>query len=620
MIQVIKNLILFSFIILFISSGCKKEPEKLVPIGLNEKLNFNDSLYHQELKNRFSDKDFSSYMNDSSFQYLDTLKQFYYERNFQPVFIKSFEQKDFIDSLLSILNKADEHGLDPELYHISQIKDEFYNAINDTIKNPESLRQLADSELFACDGILKFAYHMRYGVVNPKALFPDSYTLPVVDSSKRDIFKPLQQENIIKYLSDVQPKSEKYKKLQIALKHFKNYKDAQWDLIPVVNKKIVAGSRDSSITLIAERLIKLGYLDTSKVRINDLSFYDSLLIDPIKKFQRLNGLNDDGVIGKGTVERLNVLPQEYVNKIKLNLERFRWNNYSDTSRYILVNIPDFKLYAVENGKKVFDIKVCTGQKRSANYQARLQVYKKTKKIYNKPDDWETPCLYAQISNIILNPTWTVPASIIREEILREVKKDSNYLQTKNFKVYKGGVELNLKEVNVKDFTLENIPYTIVQDPGAGNALGKIKFMFLNPFGIYLHDTPTRAPFSNSNRAVSHGCVRVEKPLIFAEYILKDNSKWNIDYLKIEIGQKVDDKSKISEYYKKRSELRKNRSFGQTTEVVLDKKIPLFIDYYTAWVDDNNEVNFRDDVYNKDKILKEHLFPEKKLQNLISSIK
>jgi murein L,D-transpeptidase YcbB/YkuD len=131
-------------------------------------------------------------------------------------------------------------------------------------------------------------------------------------------------------------------------------------------------------------------------------------------------------------------------------------------------------------------------------------------------------------------------------------------------------------------------------------------MFNNPFGVYLHDTPTRLPFTYSNRAVSHGCVRVEKPLMLSEYLLNNHSKWNNDYLKTEIGQPVNDKTKVSEYYRKRSELRRNTSYGKTTELKLEKKIPLFIDYYTAWVDDNGTLQLREDVYDRDKILLTYL--------------
>jgi murein L,D-transpeptidase YcbB/YkuD len=345
-----------------------------------------------------------------------------------------------------------------------------------------------------------------------------------------------------------------------------------------------------------------------KIQINDFTVYDSLLVIPIKKFQQINGLNDDGIIGKNTVEKLNITPQEYVDKIKINLERFRWIDYSDTSQYILVNIPDFRLFIKENGKELFTTKVCIGRRRPANYEKRYKYYKRTKNWQDKPDDWETPNMYGEISYLVLNPTWNVPTSIMREEIATKIQNDSSYLQSRNFKVYIDTLEINLDEFDVNELYADTIPYKIVQDPGAGNALGKIKFMFYNPFGIYLHDTPTRRPFTYSNRAVSHGCVRVEKPLQVAEYLLRNHRKWNIDYLKIEIGQRVNDKSKVAEYNRKRSALRRNSKDKKTTEVILSKKLSLFIDYYTAWVDENGETNFRDDVYLRDKILKEYLFP------------
>ncbi len=612
----IKIIILCASIILFLS-GCDQEAPE---VKLNEKLKFNESEYQLTFKNRFSDENLSVFLKDSSFQYLDTLKNFYSARNFKPLFIKSFEHENFINSILVLFEKANEHGLNPEQYHLSLIIEEFFNAINDTIKNSNRYVQLANTELFISDAILKYAYHMRYGVVNPTKIFIDSYYLPIVDSSKRNLFEPLKQANIIQYLQDIQPKSEKYKRLQTALRHFNSYKDLEWKAIPAPDKKIEPGDKDSLLIPITKRLITLECLDTSKIKISDYAVYDSLLLNSVKKFQQLNGLNDDGVIGKSTVEKLNVSPEEYIRKIKINLERFRWNDYSDTSKYIFVNIPDFRLHVIENKKELFSIKICTGKKRPANFEKQLKVYKRTRRLHDKPDDWETPCMYGEISNLILNPTWNVPPSIMREEIFAGIKKDSSYLLKKNFKVYKGGVEINYNEVNINELAIENIPYRIIQDPGAGNALGKIKFMFKNPFGVYLHDTPSRTPFTYSNRAVSHGCMRVEKPLQLAEFILRNHSKWNIDYLKIEIGQKVDDKTKFAEYKKKRSALRKNASIGETTEVTLDKKIPLFVDYYTTWVDDNGEINFRDDIYRQDKILMEYLFPENKSQHYLSNLK
>ena len=604
------RLLITTVIILFSVSCDTSSPEK--DLHLNEKLNFDAVSYQNAIGRVFYRTDKSELFTDSSFQFIDTLKDFYSSRSLKPIIIKSFDDAGLVYSLLEILRLADVHGLDPEHYNYSLIRNEFSDAVNDTIENPNRHDQLAMTEILLSKAIIKYAYHLRYGSVNPRLLFEDSYFIPLPDSASRDLFEPLRQENIYDYLNIIQPASAKYVKLLGALKHYKNYLGLDWPVITISSSKLEEGSTDPSLKLIASRLITLGLLDTSVYKLTDSLFYDSTLVDAVKKFQRINGLNEDGVIGSGTLDRLNFTPEQYVKTIKINLERFRWIDYANTPQYLLVNIPDFKVFAVENGKKLFDIKVCTGIRRPVNFQARNEIYKKTKRLRDKPDDWETPCLYADMAYMVLNPTWTVPASIIREEILREVSKDSNYLQIKNFKVYKEGVEINLNEVDIKEFSSARIPYTIVQDPGAGNALGKIKFMFRNPFGVYLHDTPSRAPFSKSNRAVSHGCVRVEKPIMLAEYLLRDHSKWNVNFLKLEIGHRIDDRSVQAEYQRKRTELRRNASFGKTTDIILDRKIPLYIDYYTAWVDDEGYVNFREDVYRKDKVLIEYMFPEKEL--------
>jgi L,D-transpeptidase YcbB len=596
-------LLLFSLIFLI---GCEKEKPK--QISLNEKLKFSQLEYDKAFSEIFIANYLATLKKDTSFKYLDTLRYFYAHRDFKPLFIKSFDQKSFIDSLLHFLNKSWEHGLDCELYHLTKIKNEFYKSLNDSINSPARYNHLANTELFVCDAIIKYAYHLRYGAVEPGIILFRSYFLPV-DSSKKDLFQPLKQINVISYLNSIQPKNEKYKRLQDALKKYIAYKDVKWVIIPSTDKKIEPGNASSIIAPVTERLITLGYMDTSKIKIKNSTFYDSLLIKPIRKFQLQNGLNDDGVIGKTTIDKLNTSPEEYINKIKINLERLRWNNYSDTSTYIAVNIPDFRLYIVDNKKLIYNIKVCTGQRRPPNFEKRYKYYEKTKRLWDRPDDWQTPCLYSRISTVVLNPTWSVPPNIIREEILAGLRKDSSYLAKRNFKVYKKGVEISPYDVNINDLRIENIPYRIVQDPGDGNALGKIKFLFKNPFGVYLHDTPQRAAFLKSNRAVSHGCIRVEKPLQLAEFLLRGHSKWNMDYLKIEIGQRITDKAKITEYQKKRNELRKNSGSGKTTEIILDTRIPLFVDYYTSWVDENGNLNFRDDVYNQDRFLSEYLFPK-----------
>ena len=585
-----KYQIFYIIALMFFISACK--PENKRSHGIDNNAAFSSADYQQYLQNRFNKEDSSFSIKASGIEYFDTLKSFYSARNFQPLFIKSFDETSSIYPILDLFSKAGEHGIQPGIYHFELIKNEILKISGNS---SERYLHMANAELLLSDAVLKYASHLRYGVVNPFKIFSDSYFLPVVDSAKRDIFKPLYVKNIFEYLKGLQPKNPQYKKLQAALKHFNNLNNNEWK--PIDNY--------SQINLIVERLSSLGFIDTTKLNTSNYNKKDSVFIRAVAKFQIANGLIGDGTIGKPTIEKLNVTKDEYIEKIKLSMERIRWSNYSDSIRYILVNIPDFHLHVIQNGQEQFEIKVCTGRKKPANYEERLKLYHKTRR--SKPDDWETPQICGEVSYLVLNPTWTVPLSIIKEEIFREAVKDSNYLKRKNFKVFRNGKLVSLDDVDLRKYSPNRIPYSFVQDPGAGNALGKIKFMFMNKFGIYLHDTPTRGPFSRSNRAVSHGCIRVEKPFQLAEFLLRNNSKWNLDYIKIETGFASPDNTKIAEYKQKRSELRRNSSYGKTTEVKLEQHIPVFVDYFTAWVNDDGTINFRNDVYGKDKILKRYLF-------------
>jgi len=594
-------------ILMFLGCGNKSEPVKS-PLSFDEKYKFVSADYERVLQNRFAAGDSSFRIPSSHFTYFDTLKYFYEQRAFQPMFIKSFDDNRLFNSLLSLIGKSYEHGIEPNVYDCELIKNEYAKLLDSAVENCAfRYRHLANLELLLSNAVLKYAYHLRYGVVDPSKIFADSYFIPGVDSAKKNLMEPLHAENILQYLQQIQPKSERYKKLQSALPFFTNLENHEWRKIYPFDKKLKIGEKTIQLKPIIERLASLGFADTAKIFRKEFDTYDSTIAKAVAKFQKANGLVDDGTIGSATVEKLNRSPKEYLEKIKLSLERFRWTNYPDSAKYLLVNIPDFYLRVIENKKEKFAVKICTGRKRPANYEARLKVYEKTKNWRSKPDDWQTPQLYGRITYLILNPTWTVPTSIIREEIYRKSVRDSNYLKKERFKVLLQGKEVDLAEVDLRRFSPNKIPYNFVQDPGAGNALGRIKFMFANKFDIYLHDTPTRAPFSAANRAVSHGCVRVEKPLLLADYVLNNNSKWTPDFVRIEIGQPPKDKTQIVEFNQRRTELRRNLSIGKTTQVNLEKSLPLFIDYFTAWIGDDGVANFRDDVYEKDELLKAFFF-------------
>lgn len=570
------RVILLSISLIFFS--CEKKPEPTV----NEKLSFNEEDYHSTFRNLVQSSDSTDKFISIIKTNFDSLKLFYSQNGFNPVFVKSYESKKLIDSVIFILSNANTHGISSERYNLTLIDSLLSKAFDSSLTVSNRLTKLSYLELLLANDIINYSSHLRHGIINPRKIYASSYFLPVTDSLNKRYFEPIKQNSIVKYLLDIQPKSEKYLKMQSALSRFEKLQHLDWKSIPEPEKKIEPGDRFASLQNVYDRLAILGFLDTSKTKISIPELYDSVLAEPVKLFQKANGLNDDGVIGKSTTERLNITPKEYVTKIKLNLERFRWINYSDTAKYILVNIPDFRVFAIENQKELFSIKICTGRK----------------------IEWETPVQYGQIDKLILNPTWTVPQSIIQEEIVQGLRRDSLYLKKKSFKIYKAGERVSADGLTVKDLSSKR--FSLIQDPGAGNALGKIKFMFNNPFGVYLHDTPTRAPFNYVNRAVSHGCMRVEKPMVLANYLLKNNSNWLLDYIKIEIGQKTDDETIVNEFKAKRNELRKNSSYGVTTEVKLFNKIPLFVDYYTCWVDENGFLNYRDDVYDRDKILQKVL--------------
>jgi murein L,D-transpeptidase YcbB/YkuD len=542
----------------------------------------NDEDFRKKLNDRLSSIDSV----DLIFPYLkdnyDLIRSFYSNDEFRPILYKDFDSQKILDSLLYYFQNSHQHGINPTFYNSDKIIEEFNRSRDSKIHLDQRYYHLVNTELLLLNSIINYSVHLRQGFVNPKKLFAPDYEIPVRTLTQSEILEPIRTNDIYFYLESIQPKSERYLRLQEALKKFEGLLTQEWKTIPVPNSKIEPGDNYPYINQIVSKLILLGFIDTNEVKFQSVNKYEKNLIEPIKLFQKSHGLADDGVIGKATIERLNIPPKEYVEKIKINLERFRWNDYTDTSKYVLVNIPDFKLKVIENKKESFEIKVCTGRK-------------------NK---WQTPVLYSQLSYLVLNPTWSVPQSIVQEEIIDGLKKDTLYLKKRNFKAYKGGKQVSLDEINIKE--LKTKRYTLIQDPGVGNALGKIKFMFDNQFGVYLHDTPTRAPFNYVNRAVSHGCVRVEKPFLLAEFLLKDNSDWTIDYIKIETGYQVSDKNLINEYLNVRNKLRKNYSYGPTTEVRLKNSIPVFIDYYTAWVDENGFLNYRDDVYEKDLILKKRL--------------
>ena len=296
-------------------------------------------------------------------------------------------------------------------------------------------------------------------------------------------------------------------------------------------------------------------------------YFDEDLKNAVISFQKQHGLLADGIVGPSTQTFLNKSAKEKINQIRLNIERMRWLPRDFGEKYLLINIPEYNLKIIEKNEIKLNMPVIVGDVK-----------------------YPTPIFSDKMSYIVLNPTWNIPSSIIKKEVIPKLMEDPNYLNTKEITAFNNWRDES-EPVNNKDLIdsiiLENPEalegLRLTQAPGTQNPLGKMKFMFPNKHSVYLHDTPNKYLFANSRRAYSHGCIRLSKPNELLNILSEDNQ--NID------------QNKVTEILKDNKE----KSIG------LNQKLPIHIIYLTSWVDENGTLQFREDIYNYDKIQKELLF-------------
>ncbi len=286
----------------------------------------------------------------------------------------------------------------------------------------------------------------------------------------------------------------------------------------------------------------------------------------------------------------------------LNMERFRWKMPETGSNYVQVNIPDFKLTWFNKADTVISMKVCVGGKRENGYEDKLKAFAKSGNLDDKPKNHETPLLFSKINSIQANPVWNIPVSIAQSEIYWMARKDPYYLSNSNIKVYyKDKLIGEPDTINWSRYSRDKLPFKFKQGSGNGNALGKFKFIFDNGSSIYLHDTNNKNGFNLSNRAISHGCVRIEKPLEFAEKLVGDS--YTYDKLRAEVDLLPIDSTHVK-WYKKRQAAKADttKAFQLKPAWFGPKKaVPLLITYFTAWPQ-NDHIEYRPDVYQMDEKL------------------
>ena len=489
------------------------------------------------------------------------LPRFYEQRGYRPAWLQSGAPSFQCQTIVQVLGKAGEHGLNPDEYHADKIK-----ALLDEVKKNQAQKKglnpgrLADLEFLLTDAFLIYGSHLLGGKVNPETIEP-AWT-----AEKREadlaaaLEEALQSGQIENILESMAPQVPAYKTMQAALKKHKALLETS--RLPMVQPKssLKLGDKDSAVAALRSRLQAEDFLNSEAVVDKDV--FDDNVESALKQFQISRGLEPDGVCGPATQRAINQGEEERIAAIRVNLERWRWLPQNLGSRHILVNIADFHLGVVENGAEVLSMKAIVG------------------KSYRK-----TPVFSGKMTYLVLSPYWDVPPSLAVKDKLPLVQKDPGYLAANNFHVYQGwGVdtrEVDPATVNWNELGQRNFPYRFRQAPGPGNALGRIKFMFPNKHNVYIHDTPSRELFSNAQRNFSSGCVRIQKPLELAEYLLRETQVWPMQAIEEAIEKRVE------------------------KTVSLPGPVPVHIMYFTVFTD-NNAIQFRNDIYERDAKLREAL--------------
>lgn len=454
-----------------------------------------------------------------------------------------------VEKIVKAIRGVSDDGLNPEDYHLATIE-----KIEEQRGHATTAELEADLDLLLTDAIAAVLDHVRYGKIHPRTLDPRWNVDP------RDDMPPLEQTlarvaeagDPATAIQQEKPDHFIYKGLVGALAKMREIEGSGgWGTVPP-GRAIKPGASDPRVPALRRRLLKSGELEQAAAG-DSSARYAGAVVDAVKLFQSRHRLDQSGVVDRKTVEALNVSAAERAAQIRVNLERARWVLGGLKGDFILVNLPAFKAYYIAGGKNV--------------WEGRTQVGEEAK---------QTPTFRAQARTVVFNPDWTVPKSIVAEEIFPEIQEGKDALGSRGLKVYdSGGDEVDPGSVDWG--SPEEFAYTLKQPPGPKNALGRVKILFPNKYSIYLHDTPNKHLFERDTRTFSHGCIRTENVLQLAEMLVRDQG-WD------------------------RGRIEQALASGETVNVQLQHRPNVLIVYWTVTVGATGEVRYAEDIYNLDQPL------------------
>ena len=479
------------------------------------------------------------------------LSLFYVNRNYIPAWFNgdTLGVNGYI--LLDYIRQSDQQGLQPEDYHLHLI--EAYIGKTLCFFKPMASKDIMKMDILLTDAFMLMASHLYYGKVDPEKEGA-SWKMQRKDPELRldmKLEEALAGNDVNKGLNMLAPRYRAYWKMKEELAFFLKLNEQVWPAI-CSETAIKPGESNLLIPKVRERLIKLRYQLSDSISIA----FDEELEKQLKIFQDDWGLNADGVIGKATLEDLNSLPFNLISQLKVNMERYRWLPLQVTEKYIIVNIANFKLYLIAGMDTLISMRVIVGK-----------------------GPRTTPVFNERISYIVFSPSWTVPKTILNNDVIPELLKGPGYLEKRNMKLLRNdGSEVTYTDIDWSAISADNFPYTVRQSPGPGNALGRVKFMFPNSYDVYIHDTPSKASFARDERDISSGCVRVENPFDLAVLLLSDTPEWPPASILDAMQQEKE----------------------QTVRLKIPVDVVLI--YLTAWTDGKDRIQFRRDVYQRDALV------------------
>jgi murein L,D-transpeptidase YcbB/YkuD len=461
------------------------------------------------------------------------MQSFYNHRNYQFAWFFPDGIAEFVPTFLSLQNDYIHYSGDSSLYapELAAAVDSLTKLKR--IKPNDSL--IVRTELLLTQQFFKYTSRAYSGnnKLNAREL---SWFIPRKKIDPQAFLDSLLK-NKGQNLSAYEPVNRQYNLLKSKLLQYDQIsKDLQWDTIET-KKKLSEGSRDDLIPEIKRRLVLLGDLAAT----DSTGLFDSTLTAAVKQFQGRMGQKPTGITGPSFFKELNVPVQERIRQVLINMERIRWMPAAPSTDYLLVNIPEFRLHVYDQGELAFNMNVVVGS-----------------------EAHNTVIFSGSLNQIVFSPYWNIPPSILKNEILPGIRKRRDYLARHN-------MEWNGNMVR--------------QKPGKSNSLGLVKFLFPNSYNIYLHDTPSKSLFGETQRAFSHGCIRLSEPKKLAEFLLRRDSTWTSEKINTAMN------SGKEKYVRLRGK----------------NEIPVYIGYFTAWVDRDGKLNFRNDVYGHDKKMAERLF-------------